>query len=111
MSCAECGTYQPGAAVARHPGVVRKLKGARREPEPAPSPASAGSCVTLPGMFTTAQCQKPLTVGASGFIVDAAIDASAMAAPSTAGARFGFCRLATTRSWCSMLPRPTEIQP
>jgi len=48
-------------------------------------------------MFTTAQCQKPLTVGASGFLADAAIDASAMAGPSTAGARFGFCRLATTK--------------
>src|SRR6266513_1760149 len=35
-------------------------------PEPDSSPAPAGSSVTLAGMFTTAQCQKPVTVGASG---------------------------------------------
>src|SRR5207253_11056634 len=35
-------------------------------PGPDSSPAPAGSSVTLPGMFTTAQCQKPPTVGASG---------------------------------------------
>src|SRR6266550_5437008 len=35
-------------------------------PGPDSSPAPAGSLVTLPGMFTTAQCQKPPTVGASG---------------------------------------------
>src|SRR5437879_6357761 len=38
-------------------------------PGPDSSPAPAGSCVTLPGMFTTAQCQKPPTVGASGSII------------------------------------------
>src|SRR5207248_9527500 len=34
--------------------------------EPDSSPAPVGSSVTSAGMFTTAQCQKPLTVGASG---------------------------------------------
>jgi len=34
--------------------------------DPVSSPAPVGSSVTLAGMSTTAQCQKPLPVGASG---------------------------------------------
>ena len=35
-------------------------------PEPFASPAPEGSSVTFAGMLNTAQCQKPLAVGASG---------------------------------------------
>ena len=59
----------PEAKVDLDAGAIRAAAEAAEslwEEEPDSSPAPAGSSVTSPGMFTTAQCQKPRTVGASG---------------------------------------------
>ena len=58
-----------GRGRADEPGrarVVAQLERAGRQPGPSGSPAFSSSEVTLAGMSTTTQCQKPDMVGASG---------------------------------------------